>query len=92
MFSYQILFDSDLGFFQAHDREVVAKPETYFIVQFTNQNLQGTQNHELLGVKRFSFFQTLQQRLFVIQVAVDQDTLNVQAYAQVSTLKTFVTH
>lgn len=46
--------------------------------------MQGIPNHELLGVKRFSFYQTTQQRLFVIKVAVDQATLNVHAYAQVS--------
>lgn len=70
------------NFFQTH--QVIAKPETYFIVQFINHKLQGIQDHRLLGVKRFSFYQTLQQRLFVIKVAVDQATLNVHAYAQVS--------
>lgn len=63
---------------------MVAKPETYFVVQFINHRMQGIANHELLGVKRFSFYQTTQQRLFVIKVAVDQATLNVHAYAQVS--------
>lgn len=71
-----------LTFFQVH--QVVAKPETYFVVQFINHRMQGIPNHELLGVKRFSFYQTTQQRLFVIKVAVDQATLNVHAYAQVS--------